>query len=155
MPIPRSHLASLGRTIRERPLRALTAAAVFHLLFTLCLFSVGRLGLAPTKFDRDGIGDFASDGHIHKPAMESLVDLIDQGELRAWLNSRETFHVKLYSLIAALTAPLVGSNILAIEPLNLLYYLAMLMLTFRLAKIIVGSDAAWIATAVVALWPSL
>jgi hypothetical protein len=142
-------------TINERRRSALAAAAIFHVLFTVGIFSVGRFGLAPNKIDRDGIGEFASDGHLHKLTMERLIDLLRQGQLRAWLNSGEAFHVRLYSIVGLLTTPLLGSNILAIEPLNLLYYLAMLVLAFRLAQIIAGWEAAWLATLLIAFWPSL
>jgi hypothetical protein len=124
-------------------------------MVALSVFTVGRLGIAPQQFDQDGIGDFASDGHVHKPIMDSLVGTLQQGEFGAWIKSGEAFHVKLFSLAGVITEPLLGSNILTIEPLNLLFYLAILALTFMLARIVAGARAAWLATLVVALWPSL
>src|SRR6478672_6050809 len=141
--------------VKRRPQFALAAAAIFHLIIALTVFAVGRSGAMPQQFDHDGIGDFASDGHIHMPLMDSLVDLLKQRQIGSWIKSNEAVHVKLFSLAAVLTEPLVGSNILAIEPVNLLTYLAILMLTFTLAKTIAGLRAAWVATLIVALWPSL
>ena len=51
--------------------------------------------------------------------------------------------------------PLFGSNILAAEPLNLFYYLAILTLCFSLARVVAGRRAAWLASAIVGVWPSL
>lgn len=144
----------LKATLKAKPHYALALAAVFHLMVTFSVFTAGRLG-AVQQFDRDGIGDFASDGHIHKPIMDSLVDTLKQGELREWINGKDAFHVKLFSLSGFMMGPLVGSNILTIEPLNLLYYLAILSLTFTLARIVGGSRTAWLATLIVAVWPSL
>ncbi|HEX3142847.1 MAG TPA: hypothetical protein VHQ64_02685 [Pyrinomonadaceae bacterium] len=141
--------------IKRRPQSALAAAAVFHLMVVVGVFAIGRSGVMPRQFDRDGIGDFASDGHIHKPIMDSLVDLLKQGQIGSWARSDETVHVKVFSLAAVVTEPLFGSNILTIEPVNLLCYLGILLLTFTLAKMIAGLRAAWVATLIVALWPSL
>lgn len=141
--------------VKSRPPFALAAAAIFHLIITLSVFAVGRSGAMPQQFDRDGIGDFASDGHIHKPIMDSLVDLLKQGQIGSWIKNNEAVHVKLFSLAAVVTEPLVGSNILTIEPVNLLTYLAILALTFTLAKMIAGLRSAWVATLIVGLWPSL
>ncbi len=145
----------LKTTIKRSPQFALVFAAIFHLMVTLSVFTAGRLGLAPKQIDRDGIGDFASDGHIHKPIMDSLAGSLRQGEFGSWIKSNEAFHVKLFSLAGLMMEPLVGSNILTIEPLNLLYYLAILALVFTLARLVAGSRAAWLATLIVAVWPSL
>jgi len=141
--------------IKRRPQSALTAAAIFHLIIAVGVFAIGRSGAMPQQFDRDGIGDFASDGHIHKPLMDWLVDLLKHGRIGLWARSGEAVHVKLFSIAAVVTEPLLGSNILTIEPVNLLTYLGILMLTFTLAKTIAGLRAAWVATLIVALWPSL
>jgi hypothetical protein len=145
----------LKGTIKRRPQSALAAAAILHLTIAVGVFAIGRSGAMPRQFDRDGVGDFASDGHIHKPLMDSLVDLLKQGQIGSWARSDEAVHVKVFSLAAVVTEPLLGSNILTIEPVNLLCYLGILMLTFTLAKMIAGLRAAWVATLIVALWPSL
>src|ERR1051325_8245045 len=118
----------LRAMLKAKPHYALALAAAFHLMVTLSIFAAGRSGVVQ-QFDRDGIGDFASDGHIHKPIMDSLVDTLKQGKLREWINCKDAFHVKLFSLSGFMMGPLVGSNILTIEPINLLCYLAILVIT--------------------------
>jgi hypothetical protein len=147
-------IADWKGTFKRRPQFALAAAAILHLTLTLSVFAVGRSGVLPQQIDPDGIGDFASDGYVHKPVMDSLAGTLRQGELGAWIKSQETLHVKVFSISALVMEPLLGSNILTIEPVNLICYLAILVLTFTLARIVAGARAAWLATLIVALWPS-
>jgi hypothetical protein len=141
--------------LSKRPWIALVPAAIFHLIFTLSVFSVGRYGLAPKHFNPDGIGEFAKDSRLHKITVEGLVNMLKQGQVRAWFNSPDQLHAKIYSLSVLPMAFLGGATILAIEPVNLLYYLAILTLTFSLGKLVAGERAAWLAGLIVALWPSL
>jgi hypothetical protein len=151
----RSRSPRLTKVITKSGRRALAAAAIFHVILTLSVFSLGRLGVTPQKFDSDGIGEFAKDSRGHKAGVDSLVSLLKQGAMRSWVNSGEPLHVKVYSLGAVLVEPLLDSNILAAEPVNLFCYLAILVLTFILGRIVAGERAAWLAALVVGIWPSL
>jgi hypothetical protein len=142
-------------SIHLTPRGALVAAAVFHLALTLTVFGVGRLGLSPSQFDRDGIGEFARDGRVFREQANQLGDLLREGKVVQWADGATTLDVKLYSLDLLLARPLLGPSILSVEPLNLAYYLLILMLTFGLAREVGGRGAAWAASAVVGLWPSL
>jgi hypothetical protein len=139
----------------KRPWIALLPAAIFHLIFTLSVFSVGRYGWAPTHFNSDGIGEFGRDSRLHKIAVDGLVNTLKQGQVPSWFNNPEQLHVKFYSLSVLPMGFLCGSTILAVEPVNLLYYLAILTMTFGLGKLVAGERAAWLAALIVALWPSL
>jgi len=131
------------------------AAAIFHVLLAVSVFSVGRFGLFPSQFNGDGIGEFARDGKAFREQANSLADTLTEGRVGSWVKENATFHVKVLSLDFVLMRPLFGSNIIAAEPLNLLYYLAILTLCFSLARVIAGKRAAWLASAIVAVWPSL
>ncbi len=131
------------------------AAAILHVLLTVSIFSVGRLGLFPSQFNSDGIGEFARDGYEFRDQANSLADALTEGEVGLWIKDNATFHVKVLSIEFALMRPLFGSNILAAEPLNLFCYLAILTLCFSLARIVAGRRAAWLASAIVGVWPSL
>jgi hypothetical protein len=134
---------------------AIIAAAILHVLFTATVFSVGRLGLFPSQINRDGIGEFARDGKEFRDQANWLADALIRREVVSWVNHSATFHVKVYSLDFVLMRPLLGSSILGVEPLNLFYYLAILTLVFSLARVVAGRRAAWLASAIVGLWPSL
>lgn len=47
-----------------------------------------------------------------------------------------------------------GYNVLSAEPLNLLFYLAIVALVFKLGRQLFNQKAAFLAAAAVALWPS-
>ena len=150
MPTP-----SLIATIRRSPKIALALAAIFHMVVTLTIFGVGRFGSFPQQFDREGIGEFARDSRAHKEAAEQLSNLLKQAQFGSWINSPDPPHAKIDSLSLLVMRPLVGSNILTFEPANLFCYLAVVILTFSLTKVIAGVRAAWLAAFIVALWPSL
>ena len=141
--------------LNKRPWIALAAMAIFHLIVTLSVFSVGRNGWAPGQFSADGIGEFARDSRLHQTAVNELVDGLKQGQIRAWFASPYSLHIKAYSLSVLPMGFLFGSSILAVEPLNIFYYLAILTLTFCLGKLVAGERAAWLAALTVAFWPSL
>jgi hypothetical protein len=144
----------------QQKLRALTrflaVAAIWHVAFVLAVFLVGRAQLAPQTFDRNGIGvSFAIDSHSYRIEAEDMANLIQQGKIREWTAYNASFHVKLYSISFALAGRLVGNNILGTEPLNLIYYLLILALTYGIAWEAFDQKVATFASIVVALWPSL
>src|SRR5256885_1458702 len=138
MQIPR-----LTTAVLLSPRRAVMAAAIFHVLLAVSVFSVGRFGLFPSQFNGDGIGEFARDGKAFREQANSLADTLTEGRVGSWVKENATFHVKVLSLDFVLMRPLFGSNIIAAEPLNLLYYLAILTLCFSLARVVAGRQAAW------------
>ena len=110
----------------------------------------------PQTFDRNGIGvSFAIDTRSYRIEAEEMAILIRQGNVNEWVKYNASFHVKLYSLSFALAGAVVGHNILAAEPLNLLYYLLILALTFGIAWEVFDERVALLAGSAVALWPSL
>jgi len=133
----------------------MAAAAIFHIVFTLGVFSIGRFGLYPQGIDADGIGQFARDSYRFKGETELLAHTLVQDGVASWLANPLQIHVKLYSLSFVLLGRLLGSNILIAEPVNLLCYLAILVTTFKLTKRIAGQREAWLASAIVAFWPTL
>ncbi|HEY6231189.1 MAG TPA: hypothetical protein VIW64_07990 [Pyrinomonadaceae bacterium] len=136
--------------------RFLAIAAVWHVAFVLAVFLIGRTQLAPNTLDRNGIGiSFAIDTHSYRIEAEDMAKLIWHGKIHEWAKYNASFHVKLYSLSFALAAGLVGHNILGAEPLNLVYYLLILALTFFIAAEVFDTKIALLASGAVALWPSL
>ncbi len=147
--------ASWSKVPRLRPRAALAAAAVLHLTVTLGVLGVGRSGVVPAHFDRDGLGEFAADSRQYRDEARLLADVLSRGDVPGWLRDTTPLHVRLYSLDLFLTRRLLGSSILAFDPLNLVYYLAILGLTFALGTAVSGERAGWTAAILVAVWPSL
>lgn len=134
-----------------RPRTLLLGAGLLHAAVTGAVFAVGRAGLAPGSFNAEGLGPFARDGiRYHEQALA-----LAQGVgARGWWESPFELHVKLYALCYAAFGPLAGHSILGVEPLNLLYYLAVVWLVHRAGAEAFGPRAGLAAAACVALWPS-
>lgn len=138
------------------PLRLLVVAAILHLAVTGSVYALGRYAILPGTFDTNGIAvSFASDGLGDRVDAVELSRLLARGRFREWVTAPLEFHLKLYSICFALFGPWLGLTIVSIEPLNLLCYLAILILIFRLAREVFNPHAATIAATVVALWPTL
>jgi hypothetical protein len=137
------------------PRRLLIAAALFHIIVTASIYGVGRYAVFPGMFDENGIAvSFAPDGIEFREETATLSEGLARGQIRDWLAARAPLHVKLYSPSFVLLGRLFGPGILSAEPINLLCYLAILSLVFRLGQEVFNRRAGLIAAAAVALWPS-
>src|SRR5438067_651063 len=104
----------------------LFVAALLHVAVSTTLFLIGRYGLMPSQFDRNGVGEFAHDGRVNQLDAIQLTSSLRNGGVRAWLSSVAPAHVRAYSLSQVPLSGIIGFNILSVEPLNLMYYLAIL-----------------------------
>ena len=129
------------------------AAAVFHVAVTTAVFVIGKFGLMPGQFDQRGLGTFASDGFSYQSEVIELCGVLRNQGLIAWATFPTQLHVRLYALSLTLNG---GNsfNILTIEPLNLIYYLVILILVFKLSEIVFNYRTGILAAGLVALWPS-
>ena len=132
----------------------LVAAAILHLSATFAVFMAGRYQLLPSQISSNGIGEFASDGQIYQFQMIELSNILKSQGLRNWATWPTQLHVRLYSLPFAVVSGWVSFNILTVEPLNLIYYLAIVVFVFKIGEKIFGYRTGLMAAATVALWPS-
>jgi hypothetical protein len=153
----RSNLPSAGeaRLSSRHQLLLILAAAVLHVSVTAAVFITGRAGVNPGQFDQKGLGTFASDGLLYQTEVLELCGVLKKYGVISWLNWPAQLHVRLYSLPVAALSRVSSFNILTIEPLNLIYYLAIIFLVFKLGDIIFNYRTGLMAAATVALWPSL
>jgi hypothetical protein len=136
--------------------RLFVLAAIWHITFASVIFLIGRYQLLPQTFDTNGIGvSFAIDSRSYRIEAENLAQLLHQRRLRDWVNYNASFHVKVYSLSCAVLGNLVGFNILAVEPVNLICYLSILWLVYSIARETFDRNVARLATIFIGLWPSL
>jgi 4-amino-4-deoxy-L-arabinose transferase-like glycosyltransferase len=132
----------------------LLLAGALHVVTTTTVFLVGRFGLMPSQFDSHGLGKFASDSFLYHDDIVSLTDKLRNQGAVAWLQAVAPLHVKSYGLSHFLFGRWFEPNVLTIEPANLIYYLAILALVYKLGKTIFDRRAGIMAMAVAALWPS-
>lgn len=139
---------------RKRLPFLILAAAGLHVSITTLVFLVGKSGLMPGQFKQNGLGNFASDGFAYQAEVLELCDVLKNKGVIAWATWPTQLHVRLYSLPLFAINGGTSFNILTIEPLNLIYYLAILVMVFKLGKIAFNYRTGLIAAAIVALWPS-
>jgi hypothetical protein len=144
----------LKASLQAHPRRVLIVAAVLHLAVSISIFAIGRTQLMPSQFDRNGVGQFASDGLFYQEDIVTLTDKLKKQGPVVWLQSVAALHVKFYSLSHFLFSHWMGPSVLTIEPLNLAYYLAILWLAYKLAETVFDRRAGILTMAVIALWPS-
>ena len=139
-----------------KTIHLLLIATALHVALTVALLCVGKLQLFPAGLSANGLSDaLGSDSALHyQSEVESLADLLHKGEAGAWFHRPAELHVKLYSLSFALFSQWTTFNVLTVEPLNLLYYLVILILIYGLARLVFDSRAGLVAAVMVALWPS-
>lgn len=138
-----------------RAWKLLAAAALLHVSLAAFLQALGRAGVAPTLLGPEGFSPaLAHDASIFQFNASYLVSILRQQGLAAWIAVPAQLHAKLYSLSYAVLAPLFGYGTLGAEPLNIMYYLATLVLVFQLGREVGGPRAGLAAAAAVAVWPS-
>jgi hypothetical protein len=130
------------------------AVAIWHVAITLGVFMAGKYQLMPGQLYPTGIGRFASDGVMYQGQVAELCEILKNDGLVAWATWPTQLHVRLYSLPLFVVSRWFSFNILTIEPLNLIYYLTILILVFKLGAAVFDYRTALIAAGIVALWPS-
>ena len=120
-------------------------AICIHIATATGLYLVAKHNVAPNTFDVGGVASFASDGRVYQRQIDALDQSLKRDGVRAWLRTPAPVHVKLYSLSYAAFSPLFGRTILSVEPLNLLYYVATLLLVFALGREAYGPKAGLVA----------
>lgn len=145
----------MGFDRRMKIMRLIVAAIALHLTVAVIIFLAGRFALFPSAFDTNGIGiSFAPDVYNYRAQAVMLSEILTSDGATAWLTAPAPLHVKLYSLSFAVFGPLFGFNILSAEPLNVLYYLAILSLVGKLGQEVFDRRVGLLAAGAVALWPS-
>ncbi len=148
-------IQKLETMLRDRPLLLLAAAALLHISIATAVLGVGRLQIMPKQFAVNGIGKFASDSFFYQNETAYLVTLLSKGDITAWATWPTQLHLRLYAIPTVALSRWTNFNVLTIEPLNLLYYLAILILVFELGKEIFDRRTGLLAATIVAVWPSL
>jgi len=145
---------------RTQPLRRLLLiAALLHIILAIAITVVGKARLLPNTFDANGVGvAFALDSVSYREQALYMASQLREGRVRDWINYRAklaTFHARVYSISYALLSWLLGEGILALEPVNLFYFLTMLVLTYLIGASAFSPSIGRLAAIAIGLWPSL
>ena len=135
--------------------RYLLIAAAAHVALTTTIFLIGHFQLLPNTFDQNGTGlTFALDATSYQKVASAHAQELQTNGFEAWLDAKVPFHSRLHSLAFATFGRIAGHNILAAEPLNLLYYLGILICIYLLGREIFDARTGLIAASIVAVWPT-
>ena len=135
--------------------RYLLLAAAIHVALTTTIFLIGHFQLLPNTFDRNGTGlTFALDGATYQKVASALAAELQVGSYESWLAIQAPLHCRLQSFAFATFGRIVGHNILAAEPLNLLYYLGILSCVYLLGREVFSDRVGLLAASIVGVWPT-
>ena len=135
--------------------RYVLLAAVIHIILAITIFLIGHFHVFPHTFDQNGIGlTFAIDSTTYQRVAGDLAEELQRNGVSAWFNAKAPLHSRLYSISFAILGRVVGHNILAAEPLNLFYYLSILICVYFLGSEVFSTQTGFIAATIVALWPT-
>src|SRR5688500_14957587 len=141
--------------MRSNPLRWLLLAGAIHITLTLAVFLAGHFQLLPSVFDAHGTGlTFAIDATSYRALSSELANTLQMNGVSAWLATKAPLNCRLYSLLFATIGRVLGHNVLAAEPLDLVYYLGILCCVYFLGREIFNARAGMLAAIIVAVWPS-
>lgn len=126
-----------------------------HVALSTAIFLIGHFRVLPNTFDQNGIGlTFAIDSTTYQHVASKLAEVLHRDGFTAWLNTKAPLHSRLYSLAFATFGKLLGHNVLAAEPLNLFYYLSIIISIYFISREVFHAQTGFIAAAIVALWPT-
>jgi len=135
--------------------RYLLLATAIHVAVATTIFLIGHFRLLPNIFDENGIGlTFAIDGTSYQRIASDLANQWQSNGFSGWLDAKAPLHSRLHSLSFATFGKLLGHNILAAEPLNLFYYLAILICIYFLGREVFNAQTGFIAATIAGVWPS-
>ena len=141
-------------TTRTMLIRLLLIAAGLQLVLTVGIYVAARQKISPS-IDQNGCTVAISpDCILIVSRVGSLAEVLKSNGPLAWFKTREQIFIRIYSLPAAILGSWLGVNILTVEPANLLFYVAILTLTFQIGALVFDRRVGLVAAAVVALWPS-
>lgn len=149
-----SNAKDTGLCSRRTRLLLILGAAILHISVTTTVFMLARTGVLSGQFDQKGLGNFASDGFMYETEVLELCGVLKNQGVVAWAGWPTQLHVRLYSLPVAAINGGRYFNILTIEPLNLIYFLAILMLAYKIGEAVFTQRTGLLAAAIVAVWPS-
>jgi hypothetical protein len=145
--------------MRSNPQRWLLLAGAIHITLTLAIFLVGHFQLLPGFVDAYGtVGTTSSlpaDAAVYRNLASDLASELQTDGVSAWLALKAPLHCRFYSLLFATIGRLLGHNILAAEPVNLIYYLGILACVNLLGSEVFNVRVGWLAAIITGAWPSL
>lgn len=146
---------TVGKKLLQTSTRALIIAAIsLHLFVSVGTYFLAKARVSPA-IQSDGVILTATPDAIDNICFaELLADMIRSGDIKTWIVTALPLHSKIYSLSFLALSPLLGMSVLAGEPVNLLLYLAILILVYNIGTTVFNRDVGLVSSIIVGIWPS-
>ena len=105
-------------------------------------------------FNFQGLGEFASDSYGYMQNIVAFFDVLEGQNIFAYFQTPLELHLKLYALSFLLLKPLFGFTILSAEVVNLVCYVATILLVFALGNEIFNRQIGFLASFTAGVIPS-
>src|ERR1044072_4380224 len=117
--------------MRLNPQRWLLLAGALHITLTLAIFLVGHFQLLPNLVDPYGtfgtVSPLSVDAAAYRNLASDLANELQTTGISGWLTFKAPLNSSLFSLLFEAIGRVLGHNIVADEPLNLIYYLGIIV----------------------------
>jgi hypothetical protein len=143
---------ALNRASNKKTIVRLVALAA-SLHFT-AVFAMSLMGAAGTLSSFDSNGVVLVDAVGYRSEAITLAQILRLRGATEWVSYPAPFHTRLYSL-SFLLDPWKDFSILSAEPANLLVYLSIIVLVFKIGEEACDRRAGTLAAGIVAFWPSI
>ncbi len=144
----------LKRLLNKSTRSLLIAAISLHLVISIGTYFLAKTQVSPA-IQSDGVLLSVTPDAIDNICFaEQLADYIRAGDIRSWTVIALPLYSKIYSLSFVVFSPLLGMSVLAGEPINLIFYLAILILVFRIGTTVFNRDVGLVSSIIVGIWPS-
>lgn len=148
-------MLTLTKNLLHTSKRSLLIAAVaLHLFLAISTFILAKVQAVPGLRPDGVLFSVTPDSIDHLSYSEQLANFIKAGDFKNWYHSPLPINTKIYSVSFLVMRFFVGTTVLAGEPVNLLLYIAILILVFTIGKTIFNREVGLLSAIVVGLWPS-
>jgi hypothetical protein len=131
--------------LNKKRILPVLAVVGFHACVTTFVYLISKSALLP---------QLSPDSLVYQRQIAVLAGVLTMAGVAAWFFALLPLHIKLYTLCFVLFGWWGNLSILSFEPLNALYYLAILYLVFKLSEQVFKRTTGLLAAGIVGLWPS-
>lgn len=135
----------MGRNLNIKRILPILALVGLHACVTTVVYLLSKTALFP---------QLSPDSLVYQKQITVLADVLTKVGVAAWFFALLPLHVKIYTLCFVLFSWWGDLSILSVEPLNALYYLAILYLVFKLSRLVFERATSLLASGIVGLWPT-
>jgi hypothetical protein len=130
----------------------LWTGAITHLIATITVFVIGRFGLLPNLIDSNGM--LRGDATAYLERCRLINQQISNFDFSFFITKIEQIHIRLFAPFFKISSVIFGENLLAFEFVNLVVFLGILFLIYKIGEICFDSKTGLMAAFAVNFFPT-